>query len=70
MTGRYVAADGGAVERFLEFLGSRIVFLIDWNKARKALQTFVGKNAAIDLLTWAAEQDFGHRAFLDLGGAI
>ncbi len=69
LTGRYVSDGDGAVERFLEFLGSRIVFLIDWNKARKALQTFVGKNAAVDLLKWAAARDLGHRAFLDLGGA-
>ena len=69
LTGRYVSDDEDAVEHFLEFLGSRIVFLIDWNKARKALQTFVGKNAAIDLLTWAAGHDLGHRAFVDLGGA-
>ena len=27
------------------------------------------KNAAIDLLTWAAGHDLGHRAFVDLGGA-
>ena len=69
LTGRHVSEDEDAVEHFLEFLGSRIVFLIDWNKARKALQTFVGKNAAIDLLIWAAGHDLGHRAFVDLGGA-
>ena len=69
LTGRHVSEDEVAVEHFLEFLGSRIVFLIDWNKARKALQTFVGKNAAIDLLIWAAGHDLGHRAFVDLGGA-
>jgi hypothetical protein len=68
LTGRSSANDDQALDRFLEFLGSRIVFLIDWNKARKALQTFVGKNAAVDLLTWAAKHDFGHRAFLELGG--
>lgn len=69
LTGRYEAEDNAGIDRFLEFLGSRIVFLIDWNKGRKALQTFVGKNAAIDLLVWAAAHDFGHRAFLALGGA-
>ena len=69
LTGRYSSDDEDAVEHFVEFLGSRIVFLIDWNKARKALQTFVGKNAAIDLLIWAAAHDLGHRAFVDLGGA-
>jgi hypothetical protein len=68
LTGRYVGEDDGPTERFLEFLGSRIVFLIDWNKARKALQTFVGRNVAVDLLIWAAAHDLGHRAFLDLGG--
>jgi hypothetical protein len=69
LTGRYDAADEEALTRFLAFLGSRIVFLIDWNKARKALQSFVGRNAAIALLRWAARHDLGHRAFLDLGGA-
>lgn len=69
LTGQYAAANDEALDDFLEFLGSRIVFLIDWNKARKALQTFVGKKAAIDLLIWAAGHDFGHRAFLELGGA-
>jgi hypothetical protein len=68
VTGRYTAG-GQEVDCFLEFLGSRIVFLIDWNKARRALQTFVGKNTAIDLLAWAAKHNFGHRAFLTLGGA-
>lgn len=68
LTGRHTCDDEQATEQFLAFLGSRIVFLIDWNKARKALQTFVGKNAAIDLLQWAARNDFGHRAFIELGG--
>jgi hypothetical protein len=69
LTGRCAAANDQALDDFLEFLGSRIVFLIDWNKARKALQSLVGKKAAVDLLIWAARHDFGHRAFLELGGA-
>lgn len=69
VVGRYTAPDGPAQLRFLEFLGSRIVFLIDWNKARKALQTFVGKQNAIDILGWSSAHDLGHRAFLELGGA-
>ncbi len=32
------------------------------------MQTFVGKSAAVELLTWAAAHDYGHRAFLELGG--
>ncbi len=68
VTGSHVAADEPALHHFLEFLGSRIVFLIDWNRARKALQTFVGKESAVDILTWGAAHDYGHRAFLELGG--
>lgn len=68
LTGRFEAPNDPALADFLAFLGSRIVFLIDWNKARKALQTFVGKGVAIDLLVWAAQHDYGHRGFLELGG--
>ena len=69
INGRFAAADADRRLAFLEVLGSRLVFLIDWNKARKALQIFLGKNAAIGLLSWAATHDYGHRAFLELGGA-
>lgn len=68
LNGRLVSDDPREQDRFLSFLGSRIVFLIDWNKARKALQGFVGRNGAIALLTWGARQDLGHRAFLEMGG--
>jgi len=56
------------LERFLEHLGSRLVFLIDWNKARKRLRNFVGKADALAILAWAVENELGHRAFLQLGG--
>jgi hypothetical protein len=69
VAGRAECADEAALLGFLEFLGSRLVFLIDWNKARKALQTFVAKNEAVDILKWAAAHDHGHRAFLELGGS-
>ena len=69
LTGVYEARDESDLDRFLAFLGSRIVFLIDWNKARKALQTFVSKAGAIELLQGAAKREDGHRAFLELGGA-
>lgn len=68
VTGCCTSDDEATLDRLLEFLGSRIVFLIDWNKARKALQSFVSQNQAIGILTWAAEHDFGHRAFIELGG--
>ncbi|MBS0518172.1 MAG: hypothetical protein JSR90_05740 [Proteobacteria bacterium] len=69
VVGRHTAGDEAALLRFLEFLGSRIVFLIDWNKARKALQVFVGKQGAVDILRWSSAHDLGHRGFLELGGA-
>jgi hypothetical protein len=69
VTGTCQAETQPALDAMLEFLGSRIVFLIDWNKARKALQTFASKRAAIDVLGWGAAHDYGHRAFLELGGA-
>ena len=69
LTGVYAAQSEADLERYLAFLGSRIVFLIDWNKARKALQAFVSKGLAIQVLTGAAKAEDGHRAFLELGGA-
>ncbi len=69
ITGQYGALDAAGVEEFLSYLGSRLVFMIDWNKARKALRNFVDDDAAIAVLRWAAAHDFGHRAFLELGGA-
>jgi uncharacterized protein Yka (UPF0111/DUF47 family) len=66
--GRMGAKDPPELERFLSFLGSRLVFLIDWNRARKRLQNFVGKRDAIAILKWAADNNHGHRAFLQLGG--
>jgi uncharacterized protein Yka (UPF0111/DUF47 family) len=69
VTGELRAADEAGLSEALGFLGSRIVFLIDWNKARKTLQTFVERDVAVDLLAWAAAHELGHRAFLVLGGA-
>ena len=66
--GVYRARDGEELRRFLEFLGSRLVFLIDWNKARKKLRPFVDKRAALDILAWAAGNDLGHRGFIEIGG--
>ena len=68
VVGRYVAPDPARLEAYLRHVGSRLVFLIDWNKARKRLVPIVGKKDAIGLLAWAAEADYGHMAFLLLGG--
>ena len=37
-TGRIEATDADGCRAHLEFLGSRLVFLIDWNRARKRLR--------------------------------
>jgi uncharacterized protein Yka (UPF0111/DUF47 family) len=69
VTGRYPAADPRGRDAFLEAVGASLVFLIDWNKARKLLRRWLGKSGAIAILDWAARQRVGHRAFLELGGA-
>jgi len=66
--GTFAAPDQSELEEFLAFLGSRLVFLIDWNRARKRLRNFVPKRDCIALLHWAAEHDHGHMAFLKAGG--
>jgi uncharacterized protein Yka (UPF0111/DUF47 family) len=69
VTGRYVAPAGKGRDEFLEAVGASLVFLIDWNKARKVLRAWVPKSDAVQILDWAARHRFGHRAFLELGGA-
>jgi uncharacterized protein Yka (UPF0111/DUF47 family) len=66
--GRLDAPDRQTLERYLAFLGSRIVFLIDWNHARKRLREFLRKEDTVPLLKWAADNNIGHRGFLKLGG--
>jgi uncharacterized protein Yka (UPF0111/DUF47 family) len=66
-TGSYDAEDPIALEQFLTAVGSRLVFLIDWNRARKRLSRFVRKSDAIELLKWAANHNIGHEAFLKAG---
>jgi uncharacterized protein Yka (UPF0111/DUF47 family) len=66
--GTYRASNRAGLEVFLRFLGSRLVFLIDWNQARKRLRRFAPKRVCLEVLRWAADNDHGHRAFLQLGG--
>jgi hypothetical protein len=66
--GRFEAGDDEELGRFLEHLGSRLVFIIDWNRARKRLRRLVGRRTAIELLRWSCEQGYGHIAFLRAGG--
>jgi uncharacterized protein Yka (UPF0111/DUF47 family) len=66
--GPYTAPDETTLGAHLHHLGSRLVFLIDWNRARKRLTKLVGGKDALALLRWAADNDIGHMAFLLLGG--
>jgi len=68
-TGHLEAKDSDSCRTYLEFLGSRLVFLIDWNQARKQLREFLRGADRVNLLSWAAKMEFGHRGFLELGGA-
>ncbi len=68
VTGRFSAADAAARDAFLEAIGSSLVFLIDWNKARKVLRNWVSKGDAVTILDWAARHRVGQRGFLALGG--
>jgi uncharacterized protein Yka (UPF0111/DUF47 family) len=67
--GTYQAVDEQDCRAYLEFLGSLLVFLIDWNRARKRLRGFLRGPQRLEVLSWAAENQIGHRGFLELGGA-
>jgi uncharacterized protein Yka (UPF0111/DUF47 family) len=68
VTGRYGGESAEQRDAFLAAIGAGLVFLIDWNKARKVLRTFISNGDAIRILDWAARHRVGHRAFLELGG--
>jgi hypothetical protein len=65
---RLQAQSNAELQTGLENVASRIVFVIDWNRARKRLQHFVSKPRAHQLLAQAAQNDWGHMAWL-LAGA-
>lgn len=67
-TGRYEAPDRPSLEAYLRTVGSRLVFVLDWNRARKRLAGLLSRNDAVDVLRWAADHNLGHMAFLALGG--
>lgn len=66
--GTYEARDRAGLLDYLTFLGSRVVFLIDWNRARKRLRKFAPRRVCLEVLRWAADHDYGHIGFLALGG--
>lgn len=63
----FEAEDEAVLTQQLEGIGERIVFLIDWNRARKRLLPFVGKRAAVQVLEAAAQRRVGHMAWLVSG---
>jgi uncharacterized protein Yka (UPF0111/DUF47 family) len=66
--GTYLAKDQVDIEQYLSFIASRIVFLIDWNRARKRLGKLIKKEDAFSILKWAADNELGHIGFLKMGG--
>ena len=69
VNGRYEAESEARRDSFLAAIGAALVFLIDWNKARKALRRLTSNADAVHVLDWAARHEIGHRGFLELGGA-
>lgn len=69
LIGSYTAASAAELEEYLSYLGSRLVFVIDWNRARKQLRSFLRASDREAALLWAAEAEVGHRGFLEMGGA-
>lgn len=67
-TATFECPDDGSLRAVLEGIGAHIVFLIDWNRARKRLLNFVDKEGAIAVLTQAARNEDGHMAWLKAGG--
>jgi len=67
-TARFDCADEAALEAALEALGARIVFLIDWNRARKRLNLLVKKSTSVAVLTETARREVGHMGWLLAGG--
>ena len=61
-TATYKAETDADLMRYLEHLGSRIVYLIDWNKMRKRLRAFVSKERAVEVFG-----DGRPRMILDIG---
>lgn len=67
-TATFQCADEAALLKALEGLGARIVFLIDWNRARKRLRKIVGKAGSNAVLNECARREIGHRGWLEAGG--
>ena len=67
-TGSFSARSQDEVMMFFSHLSSHIVFLIEWNRARKALKPFLSGNDSVTVLQKAAKRKVGHRGFIIAGG--
>lgn len=67
-TATFDCDDEAVLTAALEGLGSRIVFLIDWNRARKRLRQLVGKANSVSILIESARREIGHMGWLEAGG--
>jgi len=67
-TATFEPGDEPALLHALESIGADLVFLIDWNRARKRLQEFVGRREAAAVLLDAARRQVGHMGWLKAGG--
>jgi len=67
-TGTFTANNEAGLSDYLCFLGSRLVFLIDWNRARKRLRLLLPKKESLAVLKWAADENIGHMGWLRAGG--
>jgi uncharacterized protein Yka (UPF0111/DUF47 family) len=66
--GQGTSASAGELQQLLQIIGSKLVFVIDWNRARKGLARFLRQSDAIAALRWAADNGYGHCGFLEAGG--
>ena len=66
-TARFEAHDETELAQQLEGIGERIVFLIDWNRARKRLLHFVSREGAVAVLEASTRARAGHMAWLNAG---
>lgn len=66
-TAHFACEDEEGMHGALEGIGARIVFLIDWNRARKRLEQFVSKADALAILHEGTRRRCGHMAWLEAG---
>ena len=68
VSGEFSARSQEELLMCLSHISSHIVFLIEWNRARKALKPFLSGNDVLKVLQKAVKRNVGHRAFLIAGG--